>query len=302
MNKKFLSLIHPRYWLTWLGLGILYVINKLPYKIQLKIGQYLGRCAFHLFKRFRHIARVNLSLCFPELSEAARQILLRRHFESLGMGVIESTMSYWTPSHKLAALIQVQGLEHLQEAQAKKRGTIVLSGHFTSLEICGRLFSNIFPMYVVYREQKNQIIDTLLKRHRNFQLMQPIHRHDIRQIIKALKKNAALWYAADQDYGKTHSIFSPFFNISTATITTPSRYAKRSHAQALTLFYYRLPQGKGYQIIISPVLETFDELTMPEASLYFNQLLEKAIRAYPEQYLWIHRRFKTRPVGENSFY
>ncbi|MES2998935.1 MAG: LpxL/LpxP family Kdo(2)-lipid IV(A) lauroyl/palmitoleoyl acyltransferase [Pseudomonadota bacterium] len=302
MCEKPFDLIYPRYWPTWLGLGILYGINKLSYKVQLKIGKYLGRCAFHLLKRFRNIASINLSLCFPEQSEPARQTLLQKHFESLGMGLVESAMAWWTPPHKLAALIQIEGLEHLQEAMAKKQGVLILSGHFTSLDICGRLFSTIFPMYVVYREQKNQVIDTLLKKHRNFKLMQPIHRHAVRQIIKALKKNAAIWYAADQDYGVGHSIFSPFFTIPTATITTPSRYAKHTHAQVVTLFYHRLPQGKGYQIIINPILKDFDQLPPSEAALYFNKLLEQAIRAHPEQYLWIHRRFKTRPAGEKSFY
>ena len=302
MHTKHLNLIHPRYWPTWLGLGILYAISKLPYRVQLRVGKYVGRSAFYLLKRFRHIARINLALCFPELSEADRKILLKKHFESLGMGLVESAMAWWMPYHKLAALIHIEGLEHLQEAITKKQGVLMLSGHFTSLDLCGRLFSNIFPIYVVYREQKNQVIDSLLKQHRNSKLMQPIHRHAVRQIMKALKKNAAIWYAADQDYGATHSIFSPFFTIATATITTPSRYAQQTQAQAVTLFYHRLPQGQGYQITINPILKDFDKLPASEATLCFNKQLEAAIRAHPEQYLWIHRRFKTRPPGETSFY
>ena len=302
MRIKHFNLIHPRYWSTWLGLGVLYGISKLPYAIQLMIGRGLGHGAFYLLKRFRHIARINLALCFPELPDPARKRLLKEHFKSLGMGLIEAAMAWWVPSHKLAPLIHVEGLAHLQEALARKQGVIILSGHFTSLDLCGRLFSTIFPMHVVYREQKNQVIDMLLKRHRNFKLMQPIHRHAVRQIIKALKKNAAIWYAADQDYGPAHSIFSPFFHIKAATITTPSRYAKQTHAQVVTLFYHRLAQGKGYQITISPILKDFDALDVADASLYFNKLLEQAIRAHPEQYLWIHRRFKTRPAGEPSFY
>jgi Kdo2-lipid IVA lauroyltransferase/acyltransferase len=296
------NLIHPRYWLTWLGLGVLYGISKLPLKLQLMIGRGLGHGAFYLLKRFRHIARINLALCFPELPELARKQLLKEHFKSLGMGLIEAAMAWWVPFHKLAPLLHVEGLEHLQEALARKQGVIILSGHFTSLDLCGRLFAHLFPIHVVYREQKNQVIDMLLKRHRNFKLMQPIHRHAVRQIIKALKKNAAIWYAADQDYGPAHSIFSPFFTLEAATITTPSRYAKQTHAHVVTLFYHRLPQSKGYQITISPMVKNFAELNETEATLYFNKRLEQAIRAHPEQYLWIHRRFKTRPAGEASCY
>jgi KDO2-lipid IV(A) lauroyltransferase len=297
-----LDLIHPRYWPTWAGLGVLYLVTKLPYGLQLKLGKNLGRISYYLLKRFRRIAQINLKLCFPELSGQARETLIKKQFQSLGMGLIESAMAWWMPDHKLDLLIHVQGLDHLQEAIAKKKGVLILSGHFTSLDICGRLFSSIFPMHVVYREQKNQVIDSLLKRHRHFKWMQPIHRHAIRQIIKALKQNKAIWYAADQDYGAAHSIFSPFFNISTATITTPSRYANRTGAQVITLFYHRLPKGKGYQITIGPILDNFSQGDDYQDTLRFNQLLEQAIRAHPEQYLWIHRRFKTRPPGDLYLY
>lgn len=302
MQNNFLELIHPRYWPTWLGLGILYLIIKFPYRLQLQFGKNLGRISYYLLKKFRRVAEINLKLCFPELSNEERESLLKKQFQSLGMGLIESAMAWWMPDHKLDSLIHVQGLEYLQEALAKKKGVLILSAHFTSLDICGRLFSNIFPMYVVYREQKNQVIDRLLKQHRNFNWMQPIHRHAIRQIIKTLKQNKAIWYAADQDYGPTHSIFTPFFNIYTATISTPSRYANRTEAQAVTLFYHRLPKGKGYQITIGPILESFGQGDDYQDMLRFNQLLEQAVRAHPDQYLWIHRRFKTRPQNDPYLY
>lgn len=302
MQNNFLELIHPRYWPTWLGLGILYLIIKFPYRLQLQFGKNLGRISYYLLKKFRRIAEINLKLCFPELSNEERERLLKKQFQSLGMGLIESAMAWWMPDHKLDSLIHVQGLEHLQKALAKKKGVLILSAHFTSLDICGRLFSNIFPMYVVYREQKNRVIDRLLKQHRNFNWMQPIHRHAIRQIIKTLKQNKAIWYAADQDYGPTHSIFPPFFNIATATISTPSRYANRTEAQVVTLFYHRLPKGKGYQITIGPILESFGQGDDYQDMLRFNQLLELAVRAHPDQYLWIHRRFKTRPQNDPYLY
>lgn len=302
MQNNFFELIHPRYWPTWLGLGILYLITKFPYRLQLQFGKNLGRISYYLLKKFRRIAEINLKLCFPELSNQERECLLKKQFQSLGMGLIESAIAWWMPDHKLDSLIHVQGLEHLQEALAKKKGVLILSAHFTSLDICGRLFSNIFPMYVVYREQKNRVIDRLLKQHRSFNWMQPIHRHAIRQIIKTLKQNKAIWYAADQDYGPTHSIFPPFFNISTATISTPSRYANRTEAQVVTLFYHRLPKGKGYQITIGPILESFGQGDDYQDMLRFNQLLEQAVRAHPDQYLWIHRRFKTRPQNDPYLY
>lgn len=302
MKNNFLDLIHPRYWPTWLGLGILYLITKLPYRLQIQFGKNLGRISYYLLKKFRHIAETNLKLCFPELSNKEQKNLLKKQFQSLGMGLVESAMAWWMPDHKLDSLIHVQGLDHLQEALARKKGVLILSAHFTCLDICGRLFSNIFPMHVVYREQKNQVIDKLLKQHRHFNWMQPIHRHAIRQIIKTLKQNKAIWYAADQDYGPTHSIFPLFFNIPAATITTPSRYAHQTGAEVVTLFYHRLPKSKGYQITIGPILENFAQGDDFQDMLRFNQLLEQAIRANPDQYLWIHRRFKTRPQGDSYLY
>lgn len=302
MQTKLSDRLHPRYWPTWLGLGILYLLTKLPYRLQLQLGKNLGRISYYLLKRFRRIAKINLTLCFPELSDSERKSLLKKQFQSLGMGLIESTMAWWMPDHRLDSLIHLHGLEHLQEAIARKKGVLILSGHFTSLDICGRLFSSIFPMYVVYREQKNQVIDSLLKQHRHFKWMQTIHRHAIRQIIKTLKQNKAIWYAADQDYGPTHSLFPPFFNIPTATISTPSRYANRTGAHVVTLFYHRLPKGKGYQITIGPILENFAQGDDYQDTVRFNQLLECAIRDHPEQYLWIHRRFKTRPQGDPYLY
>ena len=299
--KSCLSL-HPRYWPTWLALAILFGINQLPYRIQLKIGQYLGRCGLLVLKRFRTIASTNLALCFPKQSAAARKQLLRKHFESLGMGVVECAMAYWTAPHKLAGLLQIKGKEYLEQAISKQQGTLMLSGHFTSLDLCGRLFSTVFPLHAVYREQTNLVIDRLLKKQRKHQSLQPIHRHAIRTIIQALKKNATLWYAMDQDYGAKHACFASFFNILAATITIPSRYAKKTQAQALIVFYHRLPAAQGYQAIIQPLAHDFQRLSAEQMAQRFNQLLEQQIRHYPEQYLWIHRRFKTRPPGETSFY
>lgn len=291
---------HPKYWLTWLGLGFLYLVNKLPYHQQLAVGRGIGWIGFYSLKRFRHVARINLARCFPDRSEVQREQLLKEQFASLGMGVVESTMAWWTPIEKLRPLLHIEGREHLEKALAKKQGILLLSAHFSSLELCGHLFSEVFPIQVVYREQTNLVFNSFLKGKRNIQQMQSIPRSGIRSIIRTLKNNGTVWYAYDQDYGPKHSVFAPFFGIETATISTPQRYIELTSAQTFTAFYRRLPNGKGYQITLSPVDLTY--LNEREAATRLNQALEKAILLAPEQYFWIHRRFKTRPDAQTDFY
>jgi Kdo2-lipid IVA lauroyltransferase/acyltransferase len=300
--REYVKHFHPKYWLTWLGLGFLYLVNRLPYPQQLAVGRGIGWVGFYCLRRFRYVARINLARCFPHLSNIQREQLLKKQFASLGMGVVESTMAWWTPIEKLRPLLHIEGQEHLEKALAKKQGVLLLSAHFSSLELCGRLFSEVFPIHVVYREQTNLVFNSLLKGKRNIKQIHSIPRSGIRSIIRTLQNKGIVWYAYDQDYGPRHSVFAPFFGIEAATITTPQRYIELTCAQTLTAFYRRLPEGKGYQITLRPVSEHFTQLNEREAATHLNQALEKAINLAPEQYFWIHRRFKTRPDAQTDFY
>lgn len=300
--RKQVKYLHPRYWLTWFGLGFLYLINKLPYPQQLAVGRGIGWIGFYILKRFRTIARINLARCFPNRSPNEREQLLKKQFASLGMGIVESTMAWWTPIEKLLPLLHIQGKEHLEAALAQKKGVLLLSAHFSSLELCGHLFAASYPIKVVYREQTNLLCNTLLKGNRHIQQMQSIPRSGIRAIIHALQNKQIVWYAYDQDYGPKHSVFAPFFGVAAATITTPQRYAQLTSAQTLTAFYRRLPNAAGYQITLCPLPENFAQLNKRDAATLLNQAFEKAIHQAPEQYFWIHRRFKTRPDAQPNFY
>lgn len=294
------KLLLPRYWPMWLLLGTLYLLTKLPYRWQLAIGRGMGKLAYHVLPRRRHINDINLKRCFPELAPAARQQLVKDCFASSGIAVLETAMAWWWPVEKLKAMWRTEGYEHIAAALAKGKGVLLIGAHLTTLDMASRYVGLTVPMHVTYREQKNPIIDYLLKRHRHHSLMQIIHRHDIREVVRQLKKGSIVWYAPDQDYGRKHSVFAPFFNVPAATITVPSRYAKMSGASVVMVSYYR--DAQGYRLVFGPTVENYPSDDEVANATQLNQQIEKLIQVAPEQYFWVHRRFKTRPAGEEKFY
>ena len=292
----------PGYWPTWILLGSMWLVAQLPYRMQMAIGRTLGRGMALLARKRRRIAEINLGLCFPELSETERKALLKDHFRSLGMGIVETAMSWWTPESKLRPLAHIEGLEHLQAALARGKGVILLSGHFTSLEIGGRLLVLFTPFHVLYRSHKNPLFDAVMKRARERNFDKAIPREDMRGMLRSLKNNMPVWYAADQDYGREKSVFAPFFGIRAATITATSRLAHASGAAVVPFFQQRLKDGSGYLLQIYPALTDIPGATQETDTARINSILEDHIRQAPENYLWVHRRFKTRPKDEPNLY
>lgn len=296
------ALLAPRHWPTWLLLGLGWCLAQLPWPLQRRLGRGLGRLLYHLARRRRRIARINLKLCFPGKDALERDLLLRRHFRSLGMGVVETAMSWWTPAHRLAHRYQLEGLEHLQAALARGRGVILLSAHFTTLEIGGRLLAQRAPFHVLYRSHKNPVFERVMRRARERHFERAIAREDMRGFLRSLKQNMPVWYAPDQDYGREKSVFAPFFGVPAATITATSRLAAASGAAVVPFFPERRADGRGYVLRLYPALEGFPGESPEADAARINALIEERIRARPEQYLWVHRRFKTRPEGAAGVY
>ncbi len=290
--RRFLA---PRYWPTWLGLGVLRVLALLPFSWQVRIGTAMGRLALRFSPQRRHIAQVNLALCFPELDTAQRQALLVKHFESLGIGLLETALSWWGAPDRLRPLTRIEGLEYLHAALARGKGVILLSAHFTTLEIGGRLLAQHAPFHVMYREHKNALFEAVMKHAREHHYEKAIERGDIRGMLRSLKRNQPVWYAPDQNYGREHSVFVPFFGIAAATITATSRLARMSGAAVVPFFQERLAGGVGYLLHLQPALADFPGADIELDTRRINVVIEAAIRRVPEQYLWTHRRFKTRP-------
>ncbi len=296
-----LEFLHPRYCLTWLGLGVLRGIEPLPFWAQRRLATGLGWLIRKLPLAYVRIAERNIALCLPQLSAAERAGLLARHCRSLGMALCETATTWWSSDARVGRLAEVEGLEHLQSALAKGRGAILVGGHFTTIEIATRILGTVVPMNVVYRSTKNALLSHVM--HRSFcRHGNPIRHDDIRAMIRALRRNEAVWYAPDQSYRNKGAEMVNFFGIPAATTTATSRLARISGAAVLTYFPERLPGGAGYRVVIGPEFEGFPGADAVHDAERFNTLLEAQIRRIPEQYLWMHRRFKGLSADYPDYY
>ena len=294
-----LAMYHPRYWPLWAGLGLLWLLVQLPYPWQMALGRKLGRLSMLLLKRRVQIARRNLQLAMPELDDAAREQLLVSNFESVGCAVFETGIAWYWPDQRLRRIMHIQGDEHVREAVAGGEGMLLLSCHFMTLELNARMFGILHPGVGVYRPNDNPVMEYAQVRGRTRSNKCLLDRGDIKGMIKALRKGEALWYAPDHDYGRRASVFVPFFAVEqSATITGTATLARVKNAVVLPCYTLRLPQG-GYKLVIGAPLQNFptgDDIADATRS---NQVIEAAVRQAPEQYMWLHRRFKTRPRKED---
>lgn len=296
--------LHPRFWLLWLGLGLLWLVVQLPYALLLRLGRGLGVLMYWLASSRRRIAARNLELCFPELSAPARARLLRENFASTGIAFFEMAMSWWWPKSRLRRLARVEGLEHLRQAQAEGQGVILMAVHFTTLEIGAGLLGQLHTIDGMYREHDNPVFDFVQRRgrERHNPDASAIEREDVRAMLRVLRAGRAIWYAPDQDYGRKQSLFVPWFGIPAATVTATSKFARLGRARVVPYTQERLADGSGYRLVIHPPLTDFPGESEEADCLRINQWVEQTVRQRPEQYLWAHRRFKTRPEGEPSLY
>jgi len=287
-----LRLLAPRYWLTWLGLGLLRLLALLPFGAIVRLGRWLGVVLRHLPLGFLETARRNIELCLPELSSAERERLLKEHFASLGIALLEIPFAWWSPPERLAKLVRLEGTEHLRAALARGRGAMVLTAHFTSLEMAGRALTHVATIGFLYRPPKNEVIAYAFERFRVGFGGHGIPRDDIRAFIGALRNNECVWYAPDQSYRKKGAEMVPLFGIPAASNTLTSRLARVTGAPVLPYFFHRLPGSRGYLGVIHPPFEDFPSESAIADTARFYRMIEAQVRLVPEQYLWIHRRFK----------
>jgi len=286
-----LTFLRPIYWPTWLGLSLLRCLELLPYRAQRQVGCAMGLLIRHLPLAYVRIAKRNIELCMPKSSEAERSALVDRHCQSLGMGLCETATTWWSTNAYVAGMAQIHGLDHLEAALAKGRGVILIGGHFTTIEIATRILGTVVPLNMVCRAPKNALLAHVMfesfARHGK-----PIPHDDIRCMVRALKKNEAVWYAPDQSYRNKGAAMVNFFGLPAATTTATSRLARISGAAVLTYFPERLPDCAGYRVVIGPAFADFPTDDLSHDAERFNRLLEAHILKVPEQYLWVHRRFK----------
>ncbi len=302
MPSKF---YHPRYWLTWLGVGILRFIVLLPWHWQMTLGKWLGLILYFALPSRRKVSQINLEIAFPELSQTDLTTLNRDHFISMGQGLIEIALSWWGNNEKIKKLTHVEGLHHLQDAL--KQGNVILLGfHFSSLEMGGRIVARKIPMHVVYRAHQNALIEYLVAKQRGTKYGKAIPKNNVRGMIKSIKNGSPVWYAADQNYRGKGSLNIPFFGVDAPTNTGTSKLAKIANAQVIPSITVRLTgkndDRQGYLVKIYPPLENFPSDDIRRDTTRLNQFLEELIKEYPEQYLWSHKRYKYYQNKQANFY
>ncbi len=294
------SFLLPKYWFTWLAVFILYTISWLPYKLQLAMGRGVGRLLFRIGSSRKKVAQKNLALCFPDMPAAEQASLLKKNFENTGIALFETGMGWWWPNWRVKRKCKVVGIEHIEKAQQAGKGVLLLAMHNLSAEISCRSMGTIHPLVVFYRPHNNQLMEFFQFRGRGRSNKYMLGKRDVKGLIKALSDNEACVYLPDQDYGRNRSVFVPLFAVKeTATTTGTLIFASQENVQTHMLIPTRNDDGSGYTLTIKPMLDNFPTGNDEADVTRINQELEQAILSKPEQYMWLHRRFKTRP-NEND--
>lgn len=292
----------PKFWPSWLGLGFMRILAILPYRLQLFIGKVIGDIFYRLARYRREITQVNIRLCFPELSPEKQEKLVQAHFHSLGMSISETAMSWWGREKTLRKLIRFKNIEVIDKCLKQGKGVILLGAHYTTMEISGRFFILEHKFAGSYQKFKNALFNQITLQAREQIFERIFHRHEIRQTFRYIKQNNLMWIASDQDANVENSVFAPFFGHLASTQTVPSRIVKVTGAPLIPYISRRLEKNQGYELEFYEPLENFPGSSLEEDAVRINKVLEEMIRKAPEQYLWMHRRFKTRPPGMPKIY
>jgi KDO2-lipid IV(A) lauroyltransferase len=296
-------LISPRYWLSWIGLGVVWLVGKLPLAAPRALGRMLGVLTERLPGERRRVAARNIELCFPELDSNERADLLRAALRDLGMLLVEFALAWFGSARALARVpCAIEGLEHLERCRAERRGVLLVGAHFSHLELCARLVSQRIRIAGMYRIMDDPVFERAVLRARLRYAEAMFAKEDLRRIVKYMKTGGTVWYAPDQDMRGKDAIFAPFFGVPAATITATHHLARLSGAAVIPFFHRRNAEGRGYTIRLEAPLADFPTGDVAADTARVNAIVERMVREAPAQYLWIHKRFKSRPEGEAPLY
>jgi len=296
------SLWQPRYWPTWLAVAMLRIIAALPFSAKLFAGKFFGLLALYTAKSRRHVTETNIRLCFPELTADQQQQLVKDIFIQNGIGFFEIAWSWWAKPKAYQGRYTLENLHLLEQARQHGKGVLLVGAHFVHLDLAGALLGQTIPIGTIYRINNNPVLEQVITKGRKRSFTDVIDRLETRKIIKRLREGGMLWYAPDQDMNHKQSVFAPFFGVQASTITATSRLAKLGNANVLGVFHYRDPKTHQYRIVFKSLEANFPTGNDIDDASSVNRMIEQAIREEPSQYMWVHRRFKTRPPGEAGIY
>ncbi|QSP95468.1 lysophospholipid acyltransferase family protein [Marinobacter salinisoli] len=293
---------HPAYLGSWFVVFILWLLSLLPMATKQRLGGWLGRKLAGKLKSRARVVDANLRVCLPDLDDARRAQLVEDTFVASTRGMLESTHAWWRDVRPYCERATVLGLEHLEEARNNGQGVLLIGGHYSIFDFALPLIACKLdkPGYM-YRPNNNPVIDRMIERgrRRHFNI-RPFTKRELRPMLSFLKEGGQVWYACDQDFGNKTEVFAPFFGVQAGCITTPSYIARESGAAVICVSHLRLPDG-SYRVVFSPIHKGFGDDPQQDAETW-NRCIENTIRELPDQYLWLHKRFKTRPQGAAGVY
>lgn len=299
MNHKPPFLKHP---IGWIIYAFIWLMAQLPYRLLIFIGKALGQLVKLLLKSRKKVVATNLAICFPELNRTEIKQLLNHHFSELGIMLTQTIKAFLGNSQNIEQTAIIEGSEHLDACLKNKQGVLLVAGHFTALDMGGKILCQKYPIAGMYRPHKHPLTEYIVTKSRLNYADKMFKRDELRPIVKYLKAGGIMWYAPDQDYRRGQSVFVPFFNKQASTITATHQLARLSGCKVIFFHVQRNPKPPYYTLNLSAPMKDFPTKDVMTDTTKVNQGIEKMVKMNPAEYLWVHKRFKTRPQGEEKNY
>ena len=295
-----IEFIHPKFYPTWILILLMRIGVFIPFQFQVILGKAIGKLIYPFMKKLRETAYSNISNCFPEKKQPQVTLLVKQHFDAIGISLFETANAYYGSDRKIKKLLSINNKHFFSDALKDEGGIILLCSHFMPLMLGSRALLLENTIANVYRPQNNKLFDKVMVKgyQKNGAVM--IKSKDTRSILKAIKNSLPIWYAPDQDLGINNSVFAPLFGIETATASATARLAKNNNTRVIPYSFIRTKHG--YEMSFDKPIKNYPSNDPIKDATTTNKILENQIIKAPEQYLWIHRRFKTRPDGQENFY
>lgn len=292
----------PRYWGTLIIISVMYLLSLLPFIVQLALGRNIGRLAMRFMRKRQVTIRRNLELCFPHMEKCQREAILKDNIDNTGIALFETAMAWFWSDKRVNKHVTIKGMEHLEALEKSGKGALMLAVHSMNLELGARAFGIKKSGTGVYRPNNNPCFDYFQYKGRSRSNRTLIDRKNVKAMLESLKTGERVWYAPDHDYGNRRSTFAPLFAVKNACTTTGTSLLVDSTDCAIVPFTMVRGKDGHYTLTISAPVEGFPKEDHQRAAAFVNQIVETSIMASPSQYMWLHRRFKTRPEGEDCLY